>query len=40
MVKTIFIILNDEEHKKLKRIKDRRGLSWKDLLFKAGDFLK
>ena len=40
MVKTIFIVLDDEEHEKLTAIKDRRDMTWKEMLLKAGALLK
>ena len=40
MVKHIHIDYEDKEHEKLVVIKQRRGLTWKEMLMKVAEVLK
>jgi len=40
MVKELHITLEDKEHKKLTEIKQRRALTWKELLLRVMQVLK
>ncbi len=35
MVKNVFMVFDDKEYEKMKRLKDRHGWTWKDMLRKV-----
>jgi len=39
-MKTVFITLDDDEYKALNKIKQRRQMTWKEMLLKVEAFLK
>lgn len=40
MAKNIHVIVDDDDHEWLKRLKEEHGLTWKGMLFHAGNDLE